>query len=316
MSTFSMLVSKLPNYNGDPIKVAIVGSRVWPDSSNIWIRTFVRSLPPGTTVVSGKAKGVDSTAAAFAREYGLAVKEFPVNAPQGVSKQEYARLAFARNEDIINYADVCVAFWDGKSNGTVNSIEHCLKQKKPVRIVLPDNHEFEPHPEYPPTRFREGTVIYAKGDLLTCKASIIVNPCNTQGIAGAGLSKAIRDRWPAVFMDYLRACELGDLKMGNLYLTEAKLTSVGMRRRVLHFPTKTDPHRPSQYGYIDQGLQYLAKHYQQWPATSLVSIAMPRLGCGLGGLDWRPVRKAIETSLRQFPYPVVIYSGYEIKKKG
>lgn len=112
------------------MNIAIVGSRDFPD----WgmVTDYVDRLPKSWTIVSGAARGVDSVAAKAARLRGMAVKEFPA---------EWERLGRGageiRNTDIINAADLVVAFWDGKSTGTKDSIDKAKVQNKPLIIFGP-----------------------------------------------------------------------------------------------------------------------------------------------------------------------------------
>jgi hypothetical protein len=108
-------------------QIAIVGSRDYNWLSHV--REYVRELPHGTIVVSGGAKGVDRTAEFAAKKRGLGVLLF---LPQW---ERYGKAAgFRRNEEIVRNADVVVAFWDGKSRGTKNTIETARKLGVPLVI--------------------------------------------------------------------------------------------------------------------------------------------------------------------------------------
>lgn len=116
-------------------KVAIVGSRKWPD----WemVRDYIYSLTPDDTVVSGGARGPDEWAEIYARELGLDTLIF---------RADWAsfgkRAGIVRNRDIVNSCDRLVAFWDGKSAGTKHSIDLARAAGKPVLIFRPpENHE-------------------------------------------------------------------------------------------------------------------------------------------------------------------------------
>ena len=112
------------------MKVAIVGSRDYPRLDQV--RRYVKLLPEGTVVVSGGALGVDSCAAEEALRHDLATEEF---------LPEWDRLGrgagFIRNADIVDAADLVVAFWDGKSRGTKNTIDLVRKASKPFVVVFP-----------------------------------------------------------------------------------------------------------------------------------------------------------------------------------
>ena len=78
-------------------------------------------VPAGTTeIVSGGAVGVDRCARKYANQHGLKLTEF---LPDYETYGKYAPLK--RNLQIIEYADVVYAFWDGKSTGTSFVIENC-----------------------------------------------------------------------------------------------------------------------------------------------------------------------------------------------
>lgn len=110
------------------MKVAVIGSR------NLFVRDLSKYLPVGTTeIVSGGARGVDTSAREYANTNGIPLKEF---LPDYSKHGKGAPLI--RNIDIINYADVVLAFWDGKSRGTKFVIDNCKKMGKPVKVFLPE----------------------------------------------------------------------------------------------------------------------------------------------------------------------------------
>ena len=82
-------------------------------------------------IVSGGAKGVDACAAAFAQREGLKLTEF-------LPKYDlYGRAApIIRNQEIVNYADKIIAFWDGSSKGTLSVIQYAKKIGKECEIVI------------------------------------------------------------------------------------------------------------------------------------------------------------------------------------
>lgn len=106
------------------MKVAVVGSR------NLTINNLGDYLPKDTTeIVSGGARGIDSCAREYANTHNIRLTEF---LPE---YERYGRSApLKRNLQIIRYADIVLAFWDGKSHGTRFVIEHCKKENVPIRV--------------------------------------------------------------------------------------------------------------------------------------------------------------------------------------
>jgi hypothetical protein len=113
-------------------RVAVVGSRDYPDMEAV--RSFVRRLAlttPDAVVVSGGARGVDAVAVASARRHGLEVEEIPADWSKGRAA------GVMRNTVIVERADRVVAFWDGTSRGTLDTITKAKKAGKLVTVKVP-----------------------------------------------------------------------------------------------------------------------------------------------------------------------------------
>ncbi len=109
------------------MRIAIVGSREYPDLRHV--KKYVSELPDGTVVISGGAVGVDRTAVYFARQRGF---ETVVHLPDWNTHGRSAGII--RNQKIVDDCDELVAFWDGVSNGTADSIKRARKAGKPTTV--------------------------------------------------------------------------------------------------------------------------------------------------------------------------------------
>ena len=107
------------------MRVAVIGSRT------LHLENLSDYLPEETTeIISGGAKGIDADAKKYAQENEIALTEFLPD------YQRYGRGApLKRNIQIIEYADMVLAVWDGKSRGTKFVIDQCQKKNIPVRII-------------------------------------------------------------------------------------------------------------------------------------------------------------------------------------
>lgn len=128
------------------------------------------------------------------------------------------------------------------------------------------------------------------GDILTADVEALVNPVNTVGVMGAGLALQFKRKWPPMFWEYKAACRRGGLRIGSVI---AHPTGANPQY-IVSFPTKQHWRDPSRLEWIDQGLIGLRETVE---ALGMRSIAIPPLGCGLGGLDWTDVRGLIEDRL-------------------
>lgn len=108
------------------MKVAVIGSR------GLTVNNLGKYLPKEVTeIVFGGAKGIDTCAREYARANNIKLTEF---LPE---YEKFGRGApLKRNLQIIDYADLVLAFWDGKSSGTKYIIDNCKKRTKIVRVFL------------------------------------------------------------------------------------------------------------------------------------------------------------------------------------
>ena len=107
------------------MKIAVIGSR------NLSITDMDSYISDGDEIVSGGASGIDTCAAEYAKKNGLKLTVF---LPQ---YHCYGRAApIVRNKQIVDYADKVVAFWDGKSRGTLSVIRYAEKIGKPCETIV------------------------------------------------------------------------------------------------------------------------------------------------------------------------------------
>lgn len=126
-------------------------------------------------------------------------------------------------------------------------------------------------------------------DIFESKADALVNPVNCVGVMGGGLAKEFRLRYPRMNEAYQEACARGEVKVGKMWQWwQPPIISQG--RWIINFPTKDDWREPSKLAYIGNGLRDLTRVVSD---LELKSIAVPALGCGLGGLDWATVAPMI-----------------------
>lgn len=111
--------------------VAVVGSRKYPELERVG--RLVNLMHNDATVVSGGAKGVDSYAETAAIQRGLKVATITV--PSDVAS--YVPALFGRNTVIVRGSDVVVAFWDGFSKGTEDTIRKAVMIHGFCIVALP-----------------------------------------------------------------------------------------------------------------------------------------------------------------------------------
>ena len=139
---------------------------------------------------------------------------------------------------------------------------------------------------------------FLDGNLFESDSQTLVNPINCHGIIERGIALKFKKKYPLMFEDYVKRCYEGGVQVGKPYLFREK------DLQIVNFPIKIHWQDPPKLDYINEGLHYLTNHYKEWGITSL---AMPALGCGLGGLDWNAVSILYVDILGTLDIPVSIY---------
>ena len=135
-----------------------------------------------------------------------------------------------------------------------------------------------------------------KGNLLSAPVEALVNTVNTVGVMGKGLALQFRNSFPENYRSYRAACARGEVVVGRMFVTA---NSNGSNPRfIINFPTKAHWRDPSRLEYVSEGLKDLARVIRE---RRIVSIAIPPLGCGLGGLQWLAVKPLVAEAFADFP---------------
>jgi len=144
---------------------------------------------------------------------------------------------------------------------------------------------------------------YRKGNILEADVEALVNSVNCVGVMGRGIALQFKKAWPDNFKEYAKACSRKEVRPGKMLVYETgRLTNP---RYIINFPTKRHWRSKSRIEDIEAGLQALKKEIQK---RNIRSIALPPLGSGLGGLDWKNVRALIENTLSNLKeVKVVVY---------
>ena len=113
-----------------------------------------------------------------------------------------------------------------------------------------------------------------------------MNTVNTDGVMGKGIALQFKRAFPQMSRAYEAACKAGEVKLGHMQVVDVGGPGGGPRW-IINFPTKDHWRARSRLEDIDAGLLDLVATVRR---LGMESIAVPPLGCGHGGLDWRHVR--------------------------
>lgn len=135
-------------------------------------------------------------------------------------------------------------------------------------------------------------------DIFKSESEAIINPVNCVGVMGKGLALEFKNRYPDNFKDYEVACKTGKLELGKMFVHENRSNFNSNHKLIINFPTKRHWRDKSELSYIENGLNDLVKVVKE---HDIKSVAIPPIGCGLGGLDWKIVKPMIERAFSSLP---------------
>ncbi|RKU28065.1 DUF4433 domain-containing protein [Candidatus Poribacteria bacterium] len=159
------------------------------------------------------------------------------------------------------------------------------------------------------------------GDMFFSNLQTLTISVNLQGVMGKGLASRAKYQFPDVYVAYQDACRSKRITATRpfLYKRESSLddeladleTPLGTSNTVkwfLLFATKRHWKDNSRMEDIEGGLKWVRDNYQK---QGIQSLALPALGCGLGGLDWKTVGPLMCKFLHGIDISVAIYLPQE-----
>ena len=141
-------------------------------------------------------------------------------------------------------------------------------------------------------------IVYKTGSIFDSACNILVNPINCMGVMGAGLAKQFKERYADNFIYVKR----------NVFNPGSVLINYSSKPYIANFATKFHWKNPSKIEWISCGLERLLSHIEFNENYGIhLSVAIPKIGCGLGSLNWQDVRAEIERILGDCEQLVEVY---------
>lgn len=136
-------------------------------------------------------------------------------------------------------------------------------------------------------------------------ASIRVNAVNCHGIMGKGIAAEFRHRYPAMFKAYAAACRNRELIPGMIWQYHSDDGEIWNATTKDHWKEK------SEFEWIELCVNEIAQLLRFYAHSK--RIAIPALGCGLGGLEWEKVSDLLQKQLGGSHHQVMLFAPIEEK---
>lgn len=131
-------------------------------------------------------------------------------------------------------------------------------------------------------------ISHVSGNLLEAPTEALVNTVNCVGVMGKGIALQFKQAFPDNFRDYAQACRKGEVRIGSMFVH--RTNTMFHPNYIINFPTKQHWKSKSRIEDIELGLKDLVRVIKE---LGIQSIAIPPLGSGLGGLNWKEVKNRI-----------------------
>lgn len=146
-------------------------------------------------------------------------------------------------------------------------------------------------------------VIEIKDDILTVKEGVIVHGVNCQAVMNSGVAQSIRKMYPSVYREYLLFVEKNNgntLGKINVVQINEDLFIVNLFSQMYY---GKDKRKYANICAIEQGLMSLLED------VKLKEINITKIGCGLGGLNWKTeVKPLFEKLANQYDCLFKVFS--------
>lgn len=142
---------------------------------------------------------------------------------------------------------------------------------------------------------------FKKGDIFASGLRAFAQGCNCAGVMDAGVAIAFKKKWPAMFDDYKARCADGRFHLGDvLAWSEGDVT-------VYNIAIQEHWKKKATLAALTRGLKKVVELAQ---VAGIDQIGLPRIGTGLGGLEWPRVKSVVTQVGETTPINLVVFEQF------
>lgn len=136
-------------------------------------------------------------------------------------------------------------------------------------------------------------IIQKTGDIFTSDMTVIGHGVNIEGIMGHGIAATVRALFPDVYSAYRYECRQGRLIGGDMFPYQS---SKGPW--ILNIASQEAPGRNAKYSFLEDGVE---KSFLWCEENGIDGFALPKIGAGIGGLEWEQVEEILTRLAERHP---------------
>ncbi|MBL7977400.1 MAG: macro domain-containing protein [Bacteroidetes Order II. Incertae sedis bacterium] len=134
-------------------------------------------------------------------------------------------------------------------------------------------------------------ITFISGDILQSKEQFIAQGVATglQEGLGTGLALKISKKWPELQKAFKKHARANGFKSGDVFIAQNSDDKIG----IIYIATQPDMYH-AELNYLNKGIKNLMKICE---INNIKSVALPKIGSGLGKLNWESQVKPILISI-------------------
>lgn len=136
------------------------------------------------------------------------------------------------------------------------------------------------------TYLKEGNIFNIPG------VSNYAHGCNCAGAMGKGIAVQFKEKFPEMYLQYKKLCRSGTFTLGEVFMYnygDGRVFNLGTQQS---WTTKAE---------ISAVNVAIGKMLQLAAENQVTQIALPKIGAGLGKLDWESVKRVINEQATTYP---------------
>lgn len=143
------------------------------------------------------------------------------------------------------------------------------------------------------------TVVEKQGNLFDSDAGVIGHGVNCAGVMGKGIAVAFKEQYPDMYNEYRRLCWDNKLKPGGVFFYAAS------DRVIANLVSQDKPGPNARYSWAVESIRKAMDYANE---RHIKAVAIPRIGCGIGGLEWRQMYYELVSNFEDHPVTLEIWS--------
>lgn len=136
-------------------------------------------------------------------------------------------------------------------------------------------------------------IVFKTGDIFTTEQKAFGHGVNCYGLMDGGIARIVKNLYPAVFSPYEAMCNAGHLVGGEMFPVQIPNGPL-----IFNLASQERPGANASYEFLEGAV---SKTFQFCAVNDISGFALPRIGAGIGGLEWDRVVSIISKVAERYP---------------